>query len=140
MLQKKDLTPMMQQYHDAKRVCPDALLLFRMGDFYELFNDDAKIAAKVLGLALTSREKGSNATPMAGFPHHQLDAYIGKLIAAGFRAAVCDQMEDPRVSGRTGTPGGKPCDGAKGLVRREVTRVVTAGTVTEETLLDPKTS
>ncbi len=124
-MQKKDLTPMMQQYHEAKRVCPDALLLFRMGDFYELFLDDAKTAAQVLGLALTSRDKNNN-TPMAGFPHHQLDAYVGRLIAAGYRAAVCDQMEDPKQ--------------AKGLVKREVTRVVTAGTVTEEALLDPKTS
>ena len=130
MTQNKDLTPMMQQYMDAKRACPDALLLFRMGDFYELFLDDAKVAARELGLALTSREKGANSTPMAGFPHHQLDSYIGKLIAAGFRVAVCDQMEDPQQ-----TRGA-----AKGLVKREVTRVVTAGTVTEETLLDPKTS
>ena len=123
-MQKNDLTPMMRQYHEAKQACPDALLLFRMGDFYELFLDDAKVAAQVLGLALTSRDKNNN-TPMAGFPHHQLDAYVGKLIAAGYRVAVCDQVEDPKK--------------AKGLVKREVTRVVTAGTVTEDALLDPKT-
>jgi DNA mismatch repair protein MutS len=117
---------MMKQYQEAKRACPDALLLFRMGDFYELFHDDAKIAARTLNLALTSRDKGENATPMAGFPHHQLDTYLGKLITAGHRVAVCDQVEDPKT--------------AKGLVRREVTRVVSPGTVTDEALLDPRQS
>jgi len=120
------VTPMMKQYQEAKRACPEALLLFRMGDFYELFYDDAKTAARTLNLALTSREKGENAVPMAGFPHHQLESYLGKLIAAGFRVAVCDQVEDPKT--------------AKGLVRREVTRVVTPGTVTDEALLDPRES
>jgi len=119
-------TPMMQQYEDAKAVCGDALLLFRMGDFYELFYEDAKTAARALGLTLTSREKGENPIPMAGFPHHQLDSYLGKLIAAGFRAAVCEQVEDPKL--------------AKGLVKREVTRVVTPGTLTDEALLDPRES
>jgi DNA mismatch repair protein MutS len=117
---------MMQQYRAAKEACPDALLLFRMGDFYELFFDDAKTAARVLGLALTSREKGDGAVPMAGFPYHQLEAYLRKLIAAGLRAAICDQVEDPRQ--------------AKGLVKREVTRIVTAGTVTDDALLDPRES
>jgi DNA mismatch repair protein MutS len=120
------LTPMRKQYEEAKRACPDALLLFRMGDFYEMFDDDAKTAARVLNLALTSREKGENATPMAGFPYHQLESYLGKLIAAGFRAAVCEQVEDPKL--------------AKGLVRREVTRIVTPGTVTDDALLDPRAS
>lgn len=120
------LTPMMQQYQDAKAACPDALLLFRMGDFYELFHDDAKVAARVLNLALTSRDKGDHAVPMAGFPYHQLESYLGKLIAAGFRAAICEQVEDPRK--------------AKGLVKREVTRVVTPGTVTDDALLDPRES
>jgi DNA mismatch repair protein MutS len=120
------ISPMMKQYQDAKTACPDALLLFRMGDFYELFHEDAKTAARVLNLALTSRDKGENATPMAGFPHHQLESYLGKLIAAGYRAAICDQVEDARE--------------AKGLVRREVTRVVTAGTITDDALLDPRSS
>ena len=120
------VTPMMKQYQEAKRVCPDALLLFRMGDFYELFYEDAKIAARTLNLALTSREKGENAVPMAGFPHHQLETYLGRLIAAGMRAAVCDQVEDPKK--------------AVGLVRREVTRVVTPGTLTDDALLDPRQS
>ncbi len=119
-------SPMMQQYQDAKAACPDALLLFRMGDFYEMFHDDAKTAARVLNLALTSRDKGENPVPMAGFPYHQLESYLGKLIAAGLRVAICDQMEDAKA--------------AKGLVRREVTRIVTAGTVTDDALLDPRAS
>jgi DNA mismatch repair protein MutS len=116
----------MRQYMEAKRACPDALLLFRMGDFYELFFEDAKIAARTLGLALTSREKGPEAPPMAGFPHHQLETYLARLIAAGFRVAICEQVEDPRE--------------AKGLVRREITRIVSPGTVTEELLLEPRES
>ncbi|MGB7324768.1 MAG: DNA mismatch repair protein MutS [Rubripirellula sp.] len=119
------MTPMMKQYHEAKAACGDALLFFRMGDFYELFLDDAKTAAGVLGLNLTSRDKDSdNPTAMAGFPHHQLDSYLQKLIRAGYRAAVCEQMEDPKT--------------AKGLVKREITRVVSAGTLTDDGLLDPR--
>lgn len=114
---------MMQQYQDAKAIAGDALLLFRMGDFYELFHEDAKTAARILGLTLTSRDKGDNPIPMAGFPHHQLDGYLGKIISAGLRAAVCEQVEDPKL--------------AKGLVKREVTRVVTPGTLTDDALLDP---
>ena len=117
---------MMKQYQEAKRACPDALLLFRMGDFYEMFFDDAKVAARTLHLALTSRDKGADGVPMAGFPYHQLENYLGKLIAAGLRAAVCDQVEDPKL--------------AKGLVKREVTRIVTPGTVTDDALLDPRAS
>jgi DNA mismatch repair protein MutS len=119
-------TPMMQQYHEAKRAAGDALLLFRMGDFYELFFEDARTAARVLGLALTSRDKGDDPVPMAGFPHHQLDSYLAKIIAAGHRAAVCEQVEDPKL--------------AKGLVKREVTRIVTPGTLTDDALLDPQAS
>src|SRR5215468_6461035 len=119
-------TPMMKQYQEAKAACPDALLLFRMGDFYELFHDDAKTAARMLGLALTSRDKGENAVPMAGFPHHQLESYLGKLVSLGVRVAICEQMEDPKQ--------------AKGLVKREVTRVVTPGTLTDDALLDPRES
>ena len=117
---------MMQQYAEAKRAAGDALLLFRMGDFYELFHDDAKTAARLLGLTLTSREKNDDPVPMAGFPHHQLESYLGRLIALGLRVAICEQVEDPKK--------------AKGLVRREVTRVVTPGTVTDEALLDPRES
>ena len=118
-------TGMMRQYEQAKEASGDALLLFRMGDFYELFHDDAKTAAAVLDLTLTTRDKHrENPIPMAGFPHHQLEGYLAKLISAGFRAAVCDQVEDPKQ--------------AKGLVRREITRVVTAGTLVDDALLDPR--
>src|SRR3954447_21677132 len=120
------LSPMMQQYREAKRAGGDALLLFRMGDFYELFDDDAKIAARTLGLALTSRDKGDDPMPMAGFPYHQLDSYLAKIIAAGHRAAICEQVEDPKQ--------------AKGIVKREVTRIVTPGTLTDDALLDPVSS
>lgn len=117
------VSPMMRQYEEAKAACGDALLLFRMGDFYELFHEDAKTCARVLGLTLTSRDKGENPVPMAGFPFHQLEGYLAKLIRQGYRVAVCDQVEDPRE--------------AKGIVRREVTRIVTAGTLTDDALLDP---
>jgi DNA mismatch repair protein MutS len=120
------LSPMMQQYHEAKRAAGDALLLFRMGDFYELFFEDAKIAARTLGIALTSRDKGDDPVPMAGFPYHQLDAYLAKIISAGHRAAICEQLEDPKL--------------AKGLVKRAVTRIVTPGTLTDDALLDPQAS
>lgn len=116
---------MMKQYHEAKKACGDALLFFRMGDFYELFHDDAKSAAKVLGLTLTSRDK-ANTVPMAGFPHHQLDSYLAKLIKKGHRVAVCEQVEDPKK--------------AKGLVKREITQLVTPGTIVDSDLLDPSQS
>ncbi len=121
------LTPMMERYLEVKRQNPGSLLLFRMGDFYELFYEDAQIAAKILGLTLTSRDKNSdNPVPMAGFPYHALDNYLQKLIGAGCRAAICEQVEDPKQ--------------AKGLVKREVTQVVTPGTLTDEALLDPRES
>lgn len=121
-----DQTPMMRQYLEAKKAYPDTILFFRMGDFYEMFNEDAKTAARLLGLALTSRDKGENATPMCGFPHHQLEQYLSKTINAGKKVAICDQMEDPRF--------------AKGIVKRAVTRVVSAGTVTDDSMLDPRTN
>ena len=116
-------TPIMQQYQDAKDKHPGMLLLFRIGDFYEFFYDDAKLIAQVLGLTLTSRDK---IIPMAGFPHHALQPHLQKLLQAGYRVAICDQVEDASQ--------------AKGLVRREVTRVVTPGTITEDDLLDPRGS
>ncbi|WP_339685388.1 DNA mismatch repair protein MutS [Gimesia maris] len=120
----KKLTPMMERYLEVKRQNPGTLLLFRMGDFYELFHEDAEIAARILGITLTSRDKtSSNPIPMAGFPHHSLDNYLYKLIHAGYRASICDQVEDPKK--------------AKGMVKREVTRVVTPGTLTDDALLDP---
>ena len=120
-------TPAMQRYLEVKAQHPQAILLFRMGDFYELFYEDAVTASKAVGLTLTSRDKGSpNPIPMAGFPYHQLDSYLQKLVRAGFRAAICEQMEDPKL--------------AKGPVKRDVTRVVTPGTLTEDSLLDPRES
>ena len=125
--QSKKSTPMMERYLEVKRQNPGSLLLFRMGDFYELFHEDAKTAARVLGLTLTSRDKGSpNPVPMAGFPYHALEGYLQKLIRAGFRAAICEQVEDPKT--------------AQGLVKREVVQVVTPGTLTDEALLDPRES
>src|SRR5260370_37600094 len=118
-------TPAMQRYLEVKAQNPGTILLFRIGDFYELFYEDAQTAARALGLTLTSRDKGStNPVPMAGVPYHQLDNYLRRLIQAGFRAAVCEQVEDPAV--------------AKGLVKREVTRGVTPGTLTDDALLDPR--
>jgi len=112
------VTPMLQQYFEAKALAGDALLLYRMGDFYELFFDDAKRASALLGLTLTSRHRDSDIeAPMCGMPHHAVEGYIAQLVAAGHRVAVCDQVEDAKK--------------AKGLVRREITRIVTPGTVLE---------
>jgi DNA mismatch repair protein MutS len=120
-----DETPMMQQYQSIKRDYPDAILFFRMGDFYEMFNEDAKTASKILEIALTSRNKNqANPVPMCGIPHHSSNLYISKLIKQGKKIAVCEQVEDPKL--------------AKGLVKREVVRVITPGTVLEDHLLDPK--
>jgi DNA mismatch repair protein MutS len=123
-----NLTPMMQQYRELKARDPDALLLFRMGDFYEMFGDDAVRASALLGLTLTTRDrdKGEDALPMAGFPHPALESYLARIVAAGLRAAVCEQLEDPRQ--------------AKGLVKRDVVRVVTPGTLTDDALLDPRSA
>jgi DNA mismatch repair protein MutS len=117
-------TPAMNQYKRLKAQYPDAILFFRMGDFYEMFYDDARIASKVLGLALTSRSKGEHAIPMAGVPFHAVDTYLAKMIRAGHRVAICEQMEDPAV--------------AKGLVKRDVVRLVTPGTLTDDALLEDK--
>src|SRR3984885_3860036 len=108
-------TPLMRQYHAIKQQVPGALLMFRLGDFYELFFDDAVLAARELEITLTSRnkEKGT-AVPMCGVPYHSAENYIAKLIRKGFKVAICEQMEDPRI--------------AKKLVKREVTRVLTPGT------------
>ena len=120
----------MIQYFDAKAKQPDALIFFRMGDFYELFFDDAAKAAAAIGIALTHR--GTHAgqpIPMAGVPVHAADAYLARLIRAGFKVAVCEQMEDPAAARKRG---------AKAVVRRELVRVVTPGTLTEDTLLDAR--
>jgi DNA mismatch repair protein MutS len=117
------LTPMMRQYQEWKRRYPDYLLLFRLGDFYEAFHEDASVAARTLDIALTSRQKGEGAIPMAGVPHHAVDTYIARLIRAGLKVAVCDQVESAQGKGRQ-------------LIRREVVRLVTPGTVTDAGLLD----
>ncbi|WKZ31261.1 MAG: DNA mismatch repair protein MutS [Candidatus Dojkabacteria bacterium] len=108
-------TPMMEQYLGVKRQYPDKIVLFRMGDFYETFGDDAKLASKVLNITLTTRDKATDPTPLAGFPHHALDQYLPKIIKSGHSAVVVDQLEDPKL--------------AKGVVKRGVTRVVTPGTL-----------
>src|SRR5258707_1521521 len=118
-------TPLMQQYNAVKTRYPHALLLFRLGDFYELFYEDAIIASRELQITLTSRnrEKGQP-IPMCGVPYHAADSYIARLIRAGFKVAICEQMEQPG-------PGKK-------LVRREVTRVITPGTATDVAVLDAR--
>ncbi|MDQ7850214.1 MAG: DNA mismatch repair protein MutS, partial [Armatimonadota bacterium] len=122
-----DLTPMMRQYHQLKARLPGTLLLFRLGDFYELFYDDAKTAARELEIVLTSREVGKGRRiPMCGVPYHAAMGYVARLVERGYRVALCDQVEDPRR--------------AKGLVRREVTRIITPGTVMDESLLPPRAS
>src|SRR5262249_18459456 len=118
------MTPMMEQYREAKERHPGMLLFFRNGDFYELFEEDAEVGARLLGIALTRRDKE---IPMAGVPHHALDRYLAKLLQAGHRVAICEQMEEAsQVKGRP--------------LRREITRIVTPGTLTEDNLLDPRRS
>ncbi len=120
-----ELTPMMKQYMEMKERNPDCLLFFRLGDFYEMFSEDAKVASKELDLTLTTRDRGKaeeDRTPMCGVPYHSSEAYIARLVAKGYKVAICEQMEDPAT--------------AKGLVKRDITRVVTPGTVTESSMLD----
>ncbi|MEP0860121.1 MAG: DNA mismatch repair protein MutS [Ignavibacterium sp.] len=115
----------MAQYYKIKQQHPDTILLFRVGDFFETFEDDAKIASKVLGITLTKRSNGAaDDVPLAGFPHHAIDAYLPKLVRAGYRVAVCEQMENPKF--------------AKGIVKREVIEVVTPGVTLSDKLLDHK--
>jgi len=118
-------TPLMAQYFKIKQQHPDTILLFRVGDFFETFEEDAKIASKVLGITLTKRSNGAaDDVPLAGFPHHAIDAYLPKLVRAGYRVAVCEQMENPKF--------------AKGIVKREVIEVVTPGVTLSDKLLDHK--
>ncbi|MBN2377698.1 MAG: DNA mismatch repair protein MutS [Sedimentisphaerales bacterium] len=118
------LTPAMRQYHYFKSQYPDSILFFRMGDFYETFYDDAKTCSRVLGIALTSRSKGDSAIALAGVPYHAVNSYLNKMIKAGFKVAICEQVEDASQ--------------AKGIVKRDVVRLVTPGTLTEEALLDER--
>src|SRR3984885_15097563 len=119
-------TPAMRQYLDAKQQNRDAILLFRMGDFYEMFYEDALLAARSLEITLTSRSKDANggSIPMCGVPFHAVDSYIARLVRKGFRVAICDQVEDAKK--------------AKGLVKREVVRVVSPGTLTDANYLDAR--
>src|SRR3954471_21690330 len=123
-------TPVMAQFFEAKARQPDALVFFRMGDFYELFFEDAQKASAALGITLTARGNHAGAPiPMAGVPAHAAEAYLAKLIRAGFKVAVCDQLEHPAEARKRVS---------KSVVRREVVRVVTPGTLTEEGLLDAR--
>jgi DNA mismatch repair protein MutS len=118
-------TPLMTQYGKIKAAHPDTILLFRMGDFFETFDEDAKIASKVLGITLTKRANGAaEDVPLAGFPHHAIDTYLPKLVRAGYRVAVCEQVENPKF--------------AKGIVKREVIEVVTPGVAFSDRILDHK--
>jgi DNA mismatch repair protein MutS len=117
-------TPAMKQFSKFKQKYPDCILFFRMGDFYETFYEDAKTCSRVCGLTLTSRSKGSNPIPLAGVPYHAVDGYLKKMLQAGYRVAVCEQVEDPKT--------------AKGVVKRDVVRIVTPGTLTDDILLNAK--
>jgi len=120
-----ELTPMQRQYAEIKERNQDCILFFRLGDFYEMFNEDAKVASKELDLALTTRDRSKpkeEQTPMCGVPYHSVDAYIARLVQKGYKVAICEQMTDPATT--------------KGLVERDITRIVTPGTVTESCMLD----
>lgn len=126
-MSEKYSTPLMRQYSEIKLQYEDAIVLFRMGDFYETFNEDAKKTAKILGIVLTKRSSGSAAdVPLAGFPYHALDNYLPKLVKAGYRVAICEQVEDPKL--------------AKGIVKREVIEVVTPGTLLSDQALSQKSN
>ena len=125
-------TPVMEQYIEIKAANPDCLLFYRMGDFYELFFDDAEVASRALGIVLTKRGKHlGRDIPMCGVPVHRADEYLHRLIALGHRVAVCEQLEDPAEAKKRG---------AKSVVRRDVIRLVTPGTLTEDSLLDANRS
>ncbi|MEC7921958.1 MAG: DNA mismatch repair protein MutS, partial [Planctomycetota bacterium] len=130
MIRKSDSgpaqTPMMQQYLLAKEKYAEEVLFFRMGDFYEMFFEDAQLASELLGIALTARSKDKDAIPMAGIPVKALDSYLPKLLRAGKRVAICEQVQYPKE--------------AKGLVEREVVRVITPGTITDEKIIGEKSN
>ena len=117
------ISPMMQQYLDIKNKHKDSILFFRLGDFYEMFFDDAKLASEELDLTLTGKDYGQDErAPMCGVPYHSCESYISRLVTKGYKVAMCEQMESPSE--------------AKGIVRREVVRIITPGTVTEDSMLD----
>ena len=121
---KNNSTPVMKQYWEAKSKYPGVIMLFRMGDFYETFDDDAKITSKILNIALTKRSNGAASTvPLAGFPYHSLEQHLYKLLNSGYKVALCEQVEDPKLS--------------KGIVKREVVEVLSPGTaITSRYLID----
>ena len=122
VVHNQDSTPVMRQYWDVKHKHQNAIILFRMGDFYETFEDDAKKTAKILGIALTKRANGAaSSVPLAGFPFHALDQHLHKLLQAGHRVAICEQVENP-----------KEC---KGIVKREVVEVISPGTAISDKFL-----
>ena len=117
------MTPMMQQYFEIKDKYREYILMYRLGDFYEMFFDDAKVASRELDLTLTGRDCGEEErAPMCGVPYHAVEGYIGKLVGRGYKVAICEQLEDPAL--------------AKGIVKRDVIRMITPGTLTESSLLD----
>lgn len=122
--ENEKLTPAMRQFAKFKQKYPDCILFFRMGDFYETFYEDARVCSRVCGLALTSRSKGSNPIPLAGVPYHAVEGYLKKMLQAGYKVAVCEQVENPKT--------------AKGVVKRDVVRIVTPGTLTDDNLLETK--
>ena len=123
MSEKVKITPMMKQFLHFKDQHPDKLLLFRMGDFYETFFDDAKTASKILGITLTTRDKNSkNPVPLAGFPYHALDTYLEKIVKSGLKVVICEQVEDPKL--------------AKGLVKRDIVDIITPGSIIDGKLID----
>ena len=121
-------TPMLKQYLAMKKEYPDSILFFRLGDFYEMFYEDAKVASKILGIALTSRNKSDkkNSVPLCGVPHHSAEPYLTKLLKSGHKVAICEQIEDPKS--------------AKGVVKRKVVRVLTPGAVLDSENLDSKSN
>lgn len=124
-IQKDNLTPMMRQYFDMKKDCPEAVLLFRCGDFYETYGDDAITASKILGIVLTKRSSvTANPIPMAGVPYHALNTYLPKLVRAGYKVAICDQLEDPKLT--------------KNIVKRGITELITPGIAFNDQLLEQK--
>ena len=130
MTKENDLSPGMAQYLAIKEQYPDFLLFYRMGDFYEMFFEDAKKASAALGLTLTKRGKAfGEDVPLCGVPFHAYEGYLSKLIKQGFKVAICEQTEDPKEAKKRGS---------KSVVQREVIRLVTGGTITEESLLDSR--
>ena len=122
-----ELTPMMQQYLETKKQYPDCILFYRLGDFYEMFFDDALTASKELEITLTGKNCGlEERAPMCGVPYHAVESYLDRLVSKGYKVAICEQMEDPKL--------------AKGLVKRDVVRIVTPGTVMDDSMLAPNQS